>query len=79
MKNAFHAVPGPKLPSSAVLLRLTNSLKPKEIQFVIIYDEEKHQNFTFQELHSSIFWRFGSKNVSQIVSVAVNTENTDAP
>lgn len=32
------------------------SPKPKDIQFIIIYDEEKQQNLSFEKLKTENFW-----------------------
>ena len=44
------------------LFCLTNSLKPSDIQFSVMYDKEKQQILTFQKLEPEDVWHFCTKN-----------------
>ncbi len=62
MKNVRHSFPEAEVTSSNSLFYLTNSPKPKDIQFTFIYDEEKHQIITFQNLEPADVWYFWLKH-----------------
>lgn len=50
---------------------MTNSSKPKDFQFIIIYDKGNHQILTFKELKLANVWHFWLKKtetISQLVA-----------
>lgn len=59
---ACHDFPEPKVTSSDYFFYTSNSSKPKDTQFTLIYGKEKQQILRSERLEPADVWQFGFKS-----------------
>ncbi len=75
MENACYNFSEPNMTHSDCLFYQTISSKPRYLQFIIIYDKEKHKILTFQDMEAKNFCSLRLKNEwsdESIVNIAAD-------
>ncbi len=58
--------------SSGVMFFPTNSPKPKNIQFIVKYDKQRHQKSPFEKLETVNVWYFFFKKIIEMLIYTVH-------